>query len=127
MGGVRLEPLTWLELFGALVLGAIPFCALGLAIGSLAGPNSAPALVNLVYLPMSFASGLWIPIEALPPAVGHIAPFLPTYHLGQLALGTLGAGHGSVVTHIAVLAVWALAGAALAAYGLHRDEGRTYG
>jgi ABC-2 type transport system permease protein len=126
-GGVRLEPLAWLELFVALVLGAIPFCALGLAIGSLAGPNSAPALVNLVYLPMSFASGLWIPIEALPPAVAQIAPFLPTYHLGQLALGAVGAGHGAAGTHIAVMAVWALAAAAAAAYGLRRDEGRTYG
>ena len=126
-GGVRLAPVTWTELVLALVLGAIPFCALGLAIGSVAGPNSAPALVNLVYLPMSFASGLWIPIEMLPPAVAHVAPFLPTYHLGQLALGTLGAGHGSALTHVAVLAAWAVAGVAAAAYGLRRDEGRTYG
>jgi ABC-2 type transport system permease protein len=126
-GGVRLSPLTWIELLGVLVLGAIPFCALGLAIGSLVGPNSAPAIVNVVYLPMSFLSGLWIPIEGLPPAVAHIAPFLPTYHLGQLALGTLDGGHGSAAVHVLVLAVWALGGAAAAAYGLRRDEGRTYG
>ncbi len=104
-----------------------PFAAIGLAIGSIAGPNSAPAIVNLIFLPMSFAAGLWIPIEALPPAVAHIAPFLPTYHLGQLALGTLGAGHGSAVVHVLVLVAWALGGAGLAAYGLSRDEGRTYG
>ncbi len=126
-GGVRLAPATWLELFTVLVLGAIPFCALGLAIGSLAGPNSAPAIVNLVYLPMSFLSGLWIPIEGLPPAIARIAPFLPTYHFGQLALGTLGGGHGSAAFHVLVLALWALGGVAAAAYGLRRDEGRTYG
>jgi ABC-2 type transport system permease protein len=126
-GGVRLAPAAWLELFGALVFGAIPFCALGLAIGSLAGPNSAPALVNLVYLPMSFAAGLWVPIEMLPPAIAHVAPLLPTYHLGQLALGTVGPGHGSALTHVAALAAWAVAGAVAAAYGLRRDEGRTYG
>jgi ABC-2 type transport system permease protein len=126
-GGVRLAPAVWFELVGVLVLGAIPFCALGLAIGSLIGPNSAPAVVNLVYLPLSFASGLWIPIEALPPSVAHIAPFLPTYHLGQLALGTLAGGHGSAVVHVLVLALWAIAGSIAAAYGLRRDEGRTYG
>jgi ABC-2 type transport system permease protein len=126
-GGVRLELVTWLALLVSLVLGAIPFCALGLAIGSLVGPNSAPAIVNLVYLPMSFASGLWIPIEGLPPAIAHVAPFLPTYHLGQLALGTIAPGHGSPLVHVLVLALWACVGAAAAAYGLRRDEGRTYG
>ncbi len=126
-GGVRLAPLTFVTLFVALVFGSIPFGAIGLAIGFVAGPNSAPAIVNLVFLPLSFASGLWIPIEGLPPAVAHIAPYLPTYHLGQLALGTLGAGHGSALTHILILVSWALAGAAAAAYGMKRDEGRTYG
>ena len=126
-GGVRLAPGVWLELLVALVLGAIPFCALGLAIGSIAGPNSAPAIVNLVYLPMSFASGLFIPIESLPPAIARFAPVLPTYHLGQIALGTVGAGHGSIAVHLGVLALWAVAASAAAAYGMRRDEGRTYG
>ena len=39
-----------------LVIGALPFCAIGLAFGYLVGPNSAPAVLNLVYLPMAFAS-----------------------------------------------------------------------
>lgn len=126
-GGVRLAPPTWLALYAALVLGAIPFCALGLAIGFIAGPNSAPAIVNVIYLPLSFLSGLWIPIEGLPPAIAQFAPLLPTYHLGQLALGTIGAGHGSAVVHVLVLAGWTIAGVAAAAYGMKRDEGRTYG
>ncbi len=127
LGGVRLAPSAWLALVAALVFGSIPFGAIGLAIGFVAGPNSAPAIVNLVYLPLSFLSGLWIPIEGLPPVIAHIAPFLPTYHLGQLALGTVGAGHGSALSHIAILALWTVAGAAAAAYGMKRDEGRTYG
>ncbi|MGD1065298.1 MAG: ABC transporter permease [Vulcanimicrobiaceae bacterium] len=126
-GGVRLSVTTWLALFGALVLGALPFCALGLAIGSLAGPNSAPAIVNLVYLPMSFASGLWVPFDQLPAGVRAVAPWLPTYHLGQLALGAIGAGRGTIVEHVLGLLVWTFAGVGLAAYGMRRDEGRTYG
>ena len=60
---------TWIRLASTLVLGAIPFCALGLGLGYIVGPNSAPPIVNLIYLPMSFLSGLWIPFEILPPAV----------------------------------------------------------
>jgi ABC-2 type transport system permease protein len=126
-GGVRLAPAVWLELIVALVLGSIPFAALGLAIGFVAGPNSAPAIVNVIYLPLSFLSGLWIPIEALPPVVAHLAPFLPTYHLGQLALGIVSPGHGSPAAHGLILIAWAVAGVLAAAYGMKRDEGRTYG
>jgi ABC-2 type transport system permease protein len=126
-GAVRLPPQTWALLFATLVLGAIPFCAIGLAIGSFVRPNSAPAIVNAIYLPMSFLAGLWIPLEGLPPALVRIAPFLPTYHLGQLALGALTPGHGSALGHVLVLAGWTIAGATAAAYGLRNDEGRTYG
>ena len=65
-GGVRMPWDQWLRLGGVLVAGAVPFCALGLAIGCFAGPNSAPAMVNMVYLPLAFLAGLWIPLDFLP-------------------------------------------------------------
>src|SRR5262245_33370149 len=82
LGHVHLAPAVWGRLAITLVLGAIPFCALGLGLAFLVGPNSAPPIVNLIYLPMSFLSGLWIPFEVLPPTIKAIAPFLPAYHLG---------------------------------------------
>jgi len=126
-GGVHLSATQWATLAIALVAGSVPFAALGLAIGFLAGPNSAPAVVNLIYLPLSFLSGLWLPVEVLPAPVAHLAPFLPTYHLGQLALGIVAPGHGSAWGHAVVLAGWTLAAALVAAYGMKRDEGRAYG
>jgi ABC-2 type transport system permease protein len=110
-----------------LVAGAAPFCAFGLMIGYLAGPNSAPAIVNLIHLPMSFAAGLWIPIQALPDAVQKIAPALPAFHYGQLALETVGAGDGRIVQHVLYLigfTVVCLIGASVAYL---RDDGKTYG
>ncbi len=111
-----------------LVLGAIPFCAMGLLIGYAAGPNSAPAIVNIIYLPMAFASGLWIPINALPDLMGRIARFLPAYHLGQLGLKPLGADIGDPVwqhvVYLTLFTVVCLTGAVLA-YRL--DEDKTYG
>jgi len=59
---------------------------MGLAIGYFAGPNSAPAAINLIYLPLSFCSGLWVPYMFLPKLVRQIALALPPYHLSQLAL-----------------------------------------
>jgi ABC-2 type transport system permease protein len=127
-GGVRLSAGEWFGLGGALVLGSLPMCAIGLAIGSLAGPNTAPGVVNLISLPMSFLSGLWIPIGFLPPAVQHIAPLLPAYHPSQLALGTIGAAtDGNGWVHVLALLGFTSVALSAAAFGFRRDEGRTYG
>src|SRR5580698_9156205 len=50
-GGVRLPLAEIAKLIGTLVAGSLPFSAMGLAIGYFAGPNSAPAAINLIYLP----------------------------------------------------------------------------
>jgi ABC-2 type transport system permease protein len=127
-GNVRMPPAVWLRLGTTLVLGAIPFCALGLGLAYILGPNSAPPIVNLIYLPMSFLSGLWIPFEVLPPVVKAIAPFLPAFHLGQLALGAIGAGAGLPAwSHVAALGGFTLIGLGLAFWGYRRDEDRTWG
>ncbi|HSE13802.1 MAG TPA: ABC transporter permease, partial [Rudaea sp.] len=62
LGGVRLAAGQWLLLGAIATCGVLPFCALGLMIGSRANASGAPALVNLIYLPMAFLSGLWMPL-----------------------------------------------------------------
>lgn len=92
-----------------LVVGGLPFCLLGLALGLTVKSNSAPAIVNLIYLPMSFLSGLWIPISVLPGFLQSLAQFLPPYHLAQLALKVVDLDQGqSAMWHIAMLLVFAL-------------------
>ncbi len=128
LGGVRMPATGWTGLALVLLLGALPFSAMGLAFGYLVGPNSAPALLNLVHLPMAFASGLWIPIHELPAFVQGIAPALPPYHFAQLALGTVGAdAGGSPALHVVALLASTAVFLAVAAWGFRRDEGRTYG
>ena len=109
-GGVQLGATQWLLLALVNVLGALPFCAIGLYVGTLVGGNAAPALLNLLYLPMAFLSGLWLPLSMLPDLVARIAPVWPAYHLAQLALKVVGhdAG-GAVAVHVGVLAVVAAA------------------
>ena len=65
-GDVAMPAVTWVSLAAVLIAGALPFCAFGLALGYFCGPNSAPAIVNLLYLPLAFLSGLWMPVQALP-------------------------------------------------------------
>jgi ABC-2 type transport system permease protein len=127
-GGVRMPIATWASLAGVLLAGAPTFAAMGLALGYWLGPNSAPAVVNLISLPMSLLSGLWIPLPALPAVIRQVAPLLPPYHYARLALRVIGApapGAAWVdVTYLVVLVALALFAAW---YGFRRDEGRTYG
>jgi ABC-2 type transport system permease protein len=117
-----------LELYGVLIGGAITFCALGLAIGYLAGPNSAAPIVNLIYIPMSFLSGLWIPIWALPRIIQKIAMVLPAFHFSQIALGVMGAGRGdALMPHVMVMVAATALFLLLAYAGYRRDEGKMYG
>jgi len=128
LGGVDLSAPTWLRLGAAVITGAVPACAMGLALGFLAGPNSAVPIVNLIYLPLSFASGLWLPIQALPRAVQDAAVFLPPYHHAQLALATFGADRGGPAWgHVLSLIGFTLFFMGVGYFGYRRDEGKTFG
>ena len=102
-------------------LGVIPFCALGLLVGTLIKGQGAPGLLNLVYLPMAFLSGLWFPLENMPAILRELAPLWPSYHLNQLTLAAVGIGGSARWPHVAVLAGFALACLLLAAARLRRQ------
>jgi ABC-2 type transport system permease protein len=85
-------------------------------------------MINLIYLPMSFCSGLWVPFMFLPKVVQQIALVLPPYHLSQLALGIVGAGrHESVATHWEVLIAFTMICLGVARIGFQRDQEKMYG
>jgi ABC-2 type transport system permease protein len=128
VGNATITVMQALAMFGVLVLGSITFCMLGLAIGFLAGPNSATPIVNLIYLPMGFLAGLWIPIAFLPKTLQSVAHWLPPYHFSQLALRTIGASRGEpVLVHVGAMVAATVLFAAIAWIGYRRDEGKLYG
>ena len=101
LGGVRLDVTQWLLLGLIAVFGVLPFCALGLLIGSRVNASAAPAIVNFIYLPMAFLSGLWMPLSLLPGFFSQLAPLWPAYHLAQLALGAIGQSqNGAAANHV---------------------------
>jgi len=92
---------------GALLLagmfGVLPFCALGMFVGTLIKGQGAPGMLQLIYLPMSFMSGLWFPLPMLPKFLQQIAPVWPSYHLDQLALAAVGMRQGTLLPHVLTL------------------------
>jgi len=97
----RASPMPRLAYIGAKVVSSAAFgliiasllMLLGVALGGIFGfapPNAGPGIINLIYLPLSFASGFWMPESMLPHWLQAVAPVLPTYHLAQIALAIFG-------------------------------------
>lgn len=82
--GVDLPWTTWLRLWPVLLSGAVVFSTFGFAIAWLARPRAAATIGNLIFLPLSFASGFFMPLSQLPTFMADAAPWLPTYHYGLL-------------------------------------------
>ncbi len=108
-GGVDLSALQWSQLLIISLLSSLPFCAMGLVIGILVNGQAAPAIVNFIYLPMAFLSGLWLPINMLPKFLGTLAPIWPSYHAAQIALKVIGDDLGTPIwIHILYLVMFTL-------------------
>ncbi|WP_127573663.1 ABC transporter permease [Georgenia faecalis] len=87
-GGVGMAVTSWAALAATLLGGVLAFSTLGFAIAFVARPRAAAVVANLIFLPLSFASGFFIPLGDLPQIMRDIAQYLPTYHFGQLAYRT---------------------------------------
>jgi ABC-2 type transport system permease protein len=110
-------PDQWVSLVLALVLGALAFAALGIALsGVIRSGEGASAVVNAIYLPVAFLAGaFWTP-HAYPRFLEVIAEILPLTYFIRLMRDvvlrneTLWASWESAV----VVAAWGIAGALLA-------------
>ncbi len=125
-GGVRLDAVHWLTLAVTLITGSIPLLLLGFAIGYLVGPNAAPAVVNLIGLPLYFASGLFQPLRFMPDFIQHVAPYLPTYLYAQLAWNAVGAQSDPLSRDLIGLAVYSIVIGALALWAYRQQETRRF-
>lgn len=102
-----------LRILVVLLLGALPFALLSLAIGFQVGAGAAAAVLNAILIPSAVVSGLWMPLEIMPAFFRDVAVFLPTYHLSELARAQLTGG--PAVTHVLALLGFAIIAAVLAA------------
>jgi ABC-2 type transport system permease protein len=123
MGHVSLNFGEFARMIALTVIGVVPFVCMGLALALLVPFSSAPGITNMIYLPMSFCGGLWVPLMFLPHFMQKIAVLMPTYHLGQLMLGAFGyASAGSTSSHWSGLLGFTLLMLGIAGVALHRLE-----
>jgi len=127
-GIVHLDLAVWAQLLGMMVLGIIPLSLLGLFLGFLGSVNLTVALSNILLVVMSFASGIFVPIQFLPDFLQKIAPYLPTYQLVQLGWAIVGSpsSDGQMWTHVLVLLAYAAGFAVLAGWAYIRDENKNF-
>ena len=86
---VHLTTEKWVLFILTLGFGGASFSCMGLALGYWAGEKSCLPLGNLIYLPLTFAGGLWNPPEVLPDFIQDISIYLPTRHFGELVWASL--------------------------------------
>jgi ABC-2 type transport system permease protein len=122
-GGVHITPIEYVKMVSLVVVGSVPFACMGLLLALLAPFNAAPGIANMIYLPMSFLGGLWMPIEVLPTFLQKLAPVFPTYHLKQLMLGVFKyPGAGSTSSHWLGLTIFTFVMLFCAGYAFRRRE-----
>jgi ABC-2 type transport system permease protein len=82
--------LTTQQLFNVLLaslLGAAACCAIGFFIGASVSGSAATGVVNLIYFPMMYLSGMFFP---LPEMLARWAIVWPTFYIDQLVIAAAG-------------------------------------
>jgi ABC-2 type transport system permease protein len=101
-----------------LVVGAAAFCCLGIALtAAIPSQEAAAPIVNALLLPLYFLSGVFIPEDQLPNGVIDFAGVFPIRHFFDAFFDAYVPAGGTAVSwdNLAVVAIWGVAGALLAA------------
>jgi ABC-2 type transport system permease protein len=119
--GVSIPAGRWVEMTALLLVGLIPFAALGIAAGHVLTPDSiGPAVGGGIGL-LAFLGGTWFPITS--GFLHGIAQALPSYWLTQASHVALG-GAAWGVTGWLVMAGWTVVLTTLALLAYRRDTQR---
>jgi ABC-2 type transport system permease protein len=120
--GVSLSAGTWLRMTGLILVGLIPFAAIGIFVGHVITADSVgPAMGGLISF-FALLGGTWFPITGS--GFFHdLARVLPSYWLVQASHVALG-GRAWSTTGWLVVALWTAVFTALAVRAYRRDTGR---
>lgn len=121
--GVSLPAGHWLEMTGLILIGLVPFAALGILLGHLLTADSiGPAIGGTTAL-FAFLGGTWFPITGSGFIAG-VAKELPSYWVVQASRAGLGSPHPWGSHGWAVIVVWSVVLIALARQAYQRDTKR---
>jgi ABC-2 type transport system permease protein len=125
-GKVNLSASTWVILIARMLLGAVPFIALGTFIGYRFNPTAVSPIISIAFFLMAFASGIFVPLSQLPSFVQQVASYLPMYWLAQLGWNAVGAQTTAIGTDVFWLLVYGLVFIAAAILAFWRNEQQTF-
>ncbi|MGH9093613.1 MAG: ABC transporter permease [Acidimicrobiales bacterium] len=118
---VHMDATQWLAAGGSVLLSLIPISALGVALGYSARPQSLQPIFGIGSALLALLGGLWVPASTFPAWLRDVVQVLPTYWAGQAGRSAI--QHSWVGVHgLVVLAAWAVAFGALAAWLYRRDS-----
>ncbi len=116
--GVRLSAGDWVQMTLLMLVGLIPFAAMGILIGHVVSVDSIGPVMGGSTALFAFLGGTWFPITD--GTLQHIAKLLPSYWLVQASHAALGGRPWGAEGWI-VIAVWTAVMGALAARAWRRD------
>jgi ABC-2 type transport system permease protein len=120
--GVSLTADEWLKMTGLMLVGLVPFAALGILLGHQLTPDSiGPAMGGGISL-LALLGGTWFPL-AKHGFLHDLAQYIPSYWLVQASHVALGGRPWSALGWI-VIAAWTVVLGALAARAYRRDTSR---
>ena len=120
--GVRIPPIQWIEMTVLILIGLVPFAALGILLGHILKIDAmGPALGGLSFF-FGFLGGQWFPLTNST-MIG-IAKCIPSYWLTQAAHVGVGGTVWGLQAWI-VLIVWTAVFSVLAAWAYRRDTERS--
>jgi len=100
------------------IVGAVVFCCLGFAAASLIGSvDAVQPVIWATILPLSFISGIFIPVSVLPAWLAYIGYVFPVHPLAAALLqayNPYATGSGLNWGYLAILAAWGVAGLVIA-------------
>jgi ABC-2 type transport system permease protein len=119
--GVSLPVGRWLGMTGLIVVGLLPFAALGILVGHLVNTDSVGPLMGGLVSILAFLSGTWFPITS--GFLHAFGQFLPSWWLVQARNVALN-GNAWGLRGWVTVAAWTAILAAAAAWAYRRDTAR---
>jgi ABC-2 type transport system permease protein len=119
--GVSLSTGAWLQMTALLLVGLLPFAALGIMLGHLLGVEAVGPTIGGLSGVLGFLGGVWFPLGD--GVMRDIAQALPSFWLVQASHVSLG-GPGWSTTGWLVVAGWTVLLSLLAVYAYRRDTAR---
>jgi ABC-2 type transport system permease protein len=119
--GVSMTGSEWLRMTGLILIGLLPFAAIGIVFGHLLTPDSIGPVMGGTTALLALLGGTWFPLSGA--VMKHVGEALPSYWLVQAGHVGLG-GPGWTPTGWIVVAIWTVGAAAAARWAYQRDTKR---